>query len=464
MTEILNKKIDEYFEGMVKDLQDFIKIKSVLDEESSSKQCPFGKEIDRALNFILEKGNNFSLKTKNVDGYAGYMEIGEGKDMVGILSHIDVVPAGSGWSVDPYSAEIVDNKLYGRGSLDDKGPAMAVLYALRAIQEAKLPTSKRARLIVGTDEETAGRCIKYYLKNEEPPVYGFSPDANFPIIYAEKGILRFEITENFNEEIKDGVKLKKFQGGTRVNVVPDYAEAILKNIDVQEVQDKIDKLALDKNLEVEENSEGITVKSKGISCHAMNPSEGLNAIQLLLQLLANIEFASDKLTQFLNFINIKFSGNNGKGAELNCTDDVSGNLTINIGIIDINEKQGSLRFDLRYPVTVDGDKIITKLKELAKKENLAFKINQHKPPLYVEKDTEFIKKLQKVYQEMTGQEPKLISIGGGTYCRYVKNTVSFGPVFPGQKELAHQRDEYIRLEDLKLMTKIYAQAIYELIK
>lgn len=464
MKTILNKKIDKYFNNMVRDLQDFIKIKSVLDEESSNNQCPFGKEIDRALKFALKKGKDFGLKTKNVDGYAGYVEIGKGEDMVGILSHIDVVPAGSGWSVDPYSAEIIEDRLYGRGSIDDKGPTIAVLYALHAIQEAQLPTSKRARLIVGTDEETEGRCIKYYLQNEETPLYGFSPDANFPIIYAEKGILRFEITGNFDKASPNGAKLKRLQGGTRVNVVPDYAEAVLEDIDIIKLQYKIDELDLSENLKVEESPKGIIVKAQGISCHAMNPSEGINAIQLLIRLLANIKFTSNKLKQFFEFINDRFNDISGKKAGLACKDKVSGNLTINIGVIDLNKKQGSVKFDVRYPVTADGNTIIEKLEKLAKKAKLSFKVNQHKPPLYVDKDAEFIKKLQKVYREMTGQEPKLISIGGGTYCRYVENTVSFGPVFPGQKELAHQADEYIRLEDFKLIAKIYAQAIYELIK
>ena len=189
MEDILNRMIDRYFDEMVTSLQEFIGYRSLLDNTQLKEPFPFGKAIDDALKYILKKGEDFQLKTKYMDGYAGYIEVGKGSDMVGILGHVDIVPEGEGWSVHPFSGEIIDDKLYGRGSIDDKGPVLAVLYGLRAIKESGLPVKKRGRLIIGTDEETGGRGIKHYLANEEIPIYGFSPDAKFPIIYAEKGIL-----------------------------------------------------------------------------------------------------------------------------------------------------------------------------------------------------------------------------------------------------------------------------------
>lgn len=465
MEDIFNRKIDEYFNEMVKNLQEFIKIPSVLDEAKSGEGFPFGPKIDEALRWILNKGDEFGLKTKNLDGYAGYIEIGNGKEMIGILSHVDVVPAGAGWSVDPYGGEIKEGKIYGRGSIDDKGPTVAVLYALKAIKESNLPVSKRARLIIGTDEESGARCIKYYLEKEELPICGFSPDAEFPIINAEKGILRFELVKSFGERLRSGTYLKRLKGGTRVNVVPDEAEALIEGTVLEEIISKIKESNMKDKLRAEETPEGIVVKAKGVSAHASYPEDGENAIQILFNFLNRIDFVDDELKKFINSLVAKLKMEvDGKTLGISCSDEISGNLTINLGVADFDEKQGSLKFDIRYPVTVDGNGIIEKLKKAFDDLGAEFLINQHKLPLYVDAGADFIKKLQYVYKEMTGDEPRLLSIGGGTYCRYVKNTVSFGPVFPGQKELAHQKDEYISLEDLKKIAKIYAQAIYELIK
>jgi len=468
LEEVLNVKISSYFGDMVGDLQELIRIKSVLEEEKCDERFPFGEGIDRALRFVLERGEAFGLKTKNLDGYAGYVEIGSGQDMVGVLAHIDVVPEGSGWSVDPYGGVILDGKLYGRGSIDDKGPTVAVLYALRAIEESKLPTAKRARLIIGTDEETGGRGLKYYLKKEEAPAYGFSPDATFPIIYAEKGILRFEFIKDIQDQksTKAGEPvLKRISGGTRVNVVPDYSEAWLTNLTTDDVQSIIKKNRLEEKVQAEQVSEGILVKAYGVSAHAMQPREGINAIQLLLTILKDVDFKPHDAKRLIDFLSDKLDMQvNGEKIGLACRDDISGELTLNVGAIKFDDRFGSIKFDVRYPVTKDGNSIIKKLQQMADDMSARLIINQHKPPLYVDKDTELIKKLQLVYKQMTGQEPTLLAIGGGTYCRYVKNTVSFGPVFPGQKELAHRNNEYIGLPDLKKIAKIYGQAIYELMK
>lgn len=465
MENVLNIKIDEYFDEIVKNIQEFIKIPSILDEDDTDENIPFGRKIDEALGWILKKGEELGLKSVNVDGYAGYVEIGKGSEMVGILGHVDVVPAGTGWSVGPFSGEIKEGKLYGRGSVDDKGPVIAALYALKAIEDSRLPVSKRARLIIGTDEETGARCIKHYLEKEEQPVCGFSPDAEFPIIYAEKGILRFELIKNFDDSPGSEVILKKIRGGTRVNVVPDYAEAVIKGADGEKIESRIRERELSGKIYIERSPEGIVIKAKGISAHASYPEDGENAIQMLLNFLTLIDFGGKEAKTFIDAVagRLKMESD-GKTLGISCSDSVSGALTINLGVVDFDEKLGKLKFDIRYPVTIDGNEIIEKLKKIAGDLGAKFLINQHKLPLYVDPDTEFIKKLQNVYKKMTGDEPKLLSIGGGTYCRYVKNTVSFGPVFPGQKELAHQKDEYIALEDLRRIAKIYVQAIYELIK
>jgi len=450
----LNKIIDEYFDQLVEDLKSFIGIPSVLDETTACEGSPFGLEINRALEWILEKGKQFGFRSKNLDGYAGYIEIGNGAEMVGILTHADVVPAGIGWTVNPFRGEIKDGRIYGRGSIDDKGPTIAVLYALKAIKESNLAISKRIRLIAGADEETDNRCIQHYLKEEETPICGFSPDAEFPIINAEKGILQIDIIKKIEVRVSPKVYVKKMVGGTKVNMVPGEAEALIVGLTLQDIRQKLQNNVFKGKLQVEETPEGLLVKAKGTPAHASKPYEGENAIQMLLSFLKTLEIKGSEV------LHMKADE---RDLGISCSDDISGALTVNLGIVDVNEERGIFKFDIRYPVTVNVDEIIERLKQTLGDSSTEILINSHESPLYVSPDAEFIKKLQYVYKEMTGDDPILLSIGGGTYCRYVKNTVSFGPVFPGQKELAHCSDEYISLHDLRLITMIYAQAIWELI-
>lgn len=468
MQKILNQYINEHFDQLVKDTQGFISINSVLDESNTTPGAPFGEGIRQALTYALNKADEMGFETKNIDGYAGYAQYGHEGDQVAILAHVDVVPAVGDWIVPPYSAEIIDNKLYGRGSVDDKGPAMACLYALKAIKDCKLPIKNHARIILGTDEETLARGIYYYLDREKAPDYGFSPDAEFPIIHAEKGTIRFMY--HLPESDSDIVEL---HAGTRLNVVPDLAVAKIKGISPQEVLACADKLQLKAKINAHAREGQTTIEVHGVSSHACYPENGINAIQNLLLLLKVLYPVHDTpLKQSLfRLTDLLKDETNGASLGIACNDEVSGDLSFNTAIIEVSAKgkkgdvnnRNVIKFDLRYPVTHNGEKLLSTLEKAGDSIGIKYELIQHKPPLYVEKDRPFIKELQKAYKECTGGEPKCISIGGGTYCRYVKNTVSFGPVFPGQIELAHQNNEFIALDDLKEITKIYAQAIYNLI-
>lgn len=467
LEKIINDIIEKKINQIINSTQKLVQIKSVL-EPGKGHNKPFGEGIFRALDYSLKLGRELELKSKNIDGYAGYIEIGQGDELIGVLCHLDVVPEGSGWDFPPYDGKIHKGKLYGRGSLDDKGPTVACIFALKAIQESGLPVTKRARIILGTDEETQARGIKYYLKKEEKPLYGFSPDAEFPVIYAEKGILRFDLAKEFDrEEIKGEIVLKNLIGGTRVNVVPDRAKAELevtsKGWNV--LQKSLDQLPADK-IKVEKKDDNLVIlESIGKSAHGSYPEEGINAISLILSFLNRLNLKPNALREFIRIL-VDNTENDvyGQKIGISCKDEVSGPLTLNLGIININKKEGRATFDVRYPVSSDKEVIWSKLNEFSIENNIILSELQHKPPLYVDRESKLIKKLQKVYTEMTGQDARLISIGGGTYCRYLKNFVAYGPVFPGQKELAHQPNEYISISDLIKITKIYAQAIYELIK
>ena len=378
---------------------------------------------------------------------------------------MDVVPAAGDWKYPPFSAMLEDGKIYGRGSVDDKGPAVACLYGMKAVMDAGLPMSNHVRIIAGTDEETFARGIHYYLERENAPAYGFSPDAEFPIIYAEKGIIRFGYRLPLALPDKN---ILSIHAGTRLNVVPSLAEVQIAALP-SDIGDSVPAARKDRSrFEVLPDAGFVKILSHGIPSHASYPNEGYNVIQGLLSLLSAIfPNSNDPLKLFLHKLNDSFAmETDGNSWGIACKDEISGALTCNMAILEADASEAIVKFDVRYPVTHDSDQLTARLECYAYElgSDTKYELVQHKKPLYVEKDRPFIKKLQKAYAETTGEAADLLSIGGGTYCRYLKNFVSMGPVFPGQKELAHQENEFLALDDLRQFAKIYAQAIYELVK
>ncbi len=463
------KEIEERREDLIKDTQDFLKIKSVLDESESFEGAPFGKGIKEALDFVLDKSKKFNMEVKNLDGFGGHTEIGEGDELVGILCHVDVVPEGNDWSYPPYEATIHDGKIYARGAIDDKGPSMAVIYAMKIIKDLDLKLSKRVRAIFGTDEESHWRGIDYYFEREEMPTIGFAPDADFPIITSEKGIgiitLEGEVENNNTKK----AKVTDFSAGQRPNMVPDFATVkLIGNKEVLEQIKKAFSIFLSKyehGGEFEDNNENeLSIQLKGVSAHGMEPQKGINAGLELINFfvtLENLIHIDDWMKWSIEHLYQDYFGNKmGIAYE----DEISGFLTVNTGLIKLEDNKISIVINIRYPITNTYDKTIKILEDRAKLVNLVISKSDDIKPHYVDKEHFLVKTLQKVYEEQTGTEADLLSIGGGTYARALNVGVAFGPIFPGKTETAHQKNEHIEIEDLIKATAIYAQAIYELAK
>ena len=456
---------------LIKDTQEFLQIQSVLEEEGKEEGAPFGKGIKQALDHTLLKCEQFGMKIKNVDGYAGHAEIGEGQDLIGILCHVDVVPEGDGWSAPPYSAEIRDGKIFARGAIDDKGPTMAAIYAMKIIKDLDIPLSKRVRLILGTDEESHWRGVNYYFEREEMPTMGFAPDADFPIIIAEKGIVNVSIHQNVEEYInpkEDFITLESFSAGKRSNMVPDQAKAVLGGIkDELEVlknsyEDFLAEYPHGGSVHIENDELVLTLS--GISAHGMEPHKGINAgLELIHFLSAHNSTISNP--DWVSFVSEHlYEDHQGDRLEIAFKDDITGPLTVNPGIIQYSDKKFQLVLNIRYPVTTPYEDMIDRLKKKLLNSHLEIVDLANSNPHHVDKEHLLVKTLQKVYEEQTGEKATLLSIGGGTYARALTSGVAFGPLFPGKLETAHQKDEYIEIEDLLQATAIYAQAIYELAK
>lgn len=466
-----DKIVDSMKDDIIKSTQELIRFKSL--ESTPEPGAPFGREIRACLDRTLEICSSLGMKTENFDGYAGHAEFGEGEEAIGILVHVDVVPEGSGWTFDPYGGEVANGRIYGRGTSDDKGPAVAAIYGLKAVMESGEKFNRRVRIIVGCDEES-GRwaCMKHYFKNNEMPVCGFSPDADFPIINSEMGILLFKLEKEFEMAEAcscEGLEVKSIKGGNKANMVPDYCECELemKRDFTERITKTIEYLNQKNNskLELEFSGSKCTIKSYGISAHGSTPEKGLNAISQLISCLCKLPLKVSEQTAYINFLDEHIGmETDGTSFGVAMSDEVSGKLVFNLGTIDISEKKGSIGINIRYPVTKTSGEVYDIIREKIAPAGIDLVIGDGKDPLYVPADNFMIKILQKVYEDVTGEKAELISIGGGTYARAIKNAVAFGPLFPGREETAHQKDEYLELEDLMKSTKIYAEAIYELVK
>ncbi|WP_017756167.1 dipeptidase PepV [Calidifontibacillus oryziterrae] len=465
------EEVNKRKSSIIEDTQKFLQIKSVLDENETSIDAPLGVGIAKALQFLLNKGENDGFIVKNLNGLAGHIEYGTGKELIGILCHVDVVPEGDGWTSDPYGAEIRENKIFARGAIDDKGPTIAAYYALKIVKELGEPFQKRVRIILGTDEESNWRCVDHYFKHEEMPTMGFAPDADFPIINAEKGILDFTLTQHFQASGEQGeIVLQSFQAGRRLNMVPDMAVAILE-CKTEKSGDLLKEqfvLFLQNN-----NVKGkavlrdhtVELKLEGISAHGMEPNNGKNAGLLLNQFLAK-QHLDNNGTKFSTFVN-QYLGQETRGHTIGIAfeDQISGELTINCGILSYDRAGiGEIGLNLRYPVSHKIEESKKKIIAIAEGNGFSYTELDDSKPHYVDEQTPFIQILKKVYEQQTGGKAELLAIGGGTYARSLTSGVAFGPLFPGRPDVAHQKDEYIEIEDLLRATAIYAQAIYELVK
>lgn len=442
-------------EGMIKELQQLVVIPSVLSEETAP-DAPFGKDVKQALDWFLEKGKANGYQVKNVADVAGHLEIGDGDELLGILGHVDVVPVGDGWTKNPFGGEVEDGKLYGRGAIDDKGPTIAAWTALNIVKDAGFEFSKRIRLIIGTDEESGFRCVDRYFETEEMPTIAFAPDADFPIINAEKGIAGIRFSKNI-WEMPD--ELLSFVSGKRTNMVPDLAEAAVEG-EVAQWQQALEEFCSTHSVSgsAEAQGEAVRLRIHGKSAHAMEPDHGVNAGILMALFLKNHLTGDGQ--EFMEFIAENFyQDSRGQRLGLAFADEVSGDTTFNAGIFRFERNEtATVEISMRYSITYPFEEKVKKIGLLG----YELTVDSNSLPHYVDENDPFIKTLQQAYERQTGEKAELLAIGGGTYARVLDKGVAYGMLFPGEKDVAHQADEFVDIGNLVKAAAIYAEAIYEL--
>ena len=436
---MIDKYIDDFKKEIIIKTQELIQIPSV-NSDLTDENKPFGKNIHKALEYMLSLGNSLGFKTKNIDGYCGYIEFGEGEEILGIIGHLDVVPEGDDWNFPPFSGTIFDNKIFGRGAIDDKGPVIASLYAMKVIKDNfNDKINKRVRLILGLNEEKNWECINYYKLHEELPTIGFSPDADFPCIYAEKSIITSYLNMDYSDFLSKSICIKEIDTKQNaINVVPKFCSVIINiNSDIINAEnfiETIQKVTKQYDFEIDiykmSNSE-IKLTSHGIQAHSAHPKLGINAISRLIIILNNVFNHYDVNIELFDFFD-KYINTEYDGKKLGINfEDESGKLTLNVS--DFKLENGILKLGMNIHIPIHTDVVDignTFLKYTSPYLNIDFDTINYMPHLYISKDDYLVTTLCQIYNKETNSNLKPLPIGGATYARAFDNCISFGMNFP----------------------------------
>ena len=456
MDKKLYDLIDSYADAFAAQLTRWIQVPSVKDETGATVApgAPFGAEVRRMYDMALNDCEAEGFVTRGFDGYALDATLqGESDEAIAVLGHLDVVPAGDGWAVDPFAAVREGDRIYGRGTSDDKGPSLCALYAMKAIKEAGIPLKKSIRLILGCDEESGWEDMAYYAEHVGLPEVGFSPDASFPLINTEKAMLHM----NFTAPVaKDGLQVKQMFTGERTNVIPGESKALLEGGEelAAQVAAYAGKTGLPYTAEV--TAEGVWVTAEGIPGHSAYPTGRRNAIGMMLKLFKELGVKG----AFATLADVVGMESHGESLGCACEDAVSGPLTCNMGILHLQDGEIYCTLDMRVPITADLDRLAANAK--AALPGFTVVHESQKEPHHVPAESELVSNLLAAYHEETGLPAEPQSTGGGTYAKCLKQGVAFGASFPDDEDLAHQAGEYSDLSKMITATKIYANALVRL--
>jgi len=463
----LQNAVNEFKEELIQSVQECIKIKSVSGDQAGTK---------KVLAFYLDLGRQMGFTTRNVEDLGGIIEFGEGEKTIGIIVHLDTVPEGIGWNFPPFAGQIQDGRIYGRGAIDDKGPALAALYALKACKDCGLELQSKIRIIIGIDEESTWHTTPQLLKKIEEPDFSFVPDSKFPIVIAEKGLVWLEIQKDLQQNTVNkngGLKIQILQGGSEsLNIVPDYCEASLQlNPDPagqnlkQLLEDKLKEYTRQTGSDIVLKPSSATLKliSRGKSAHAFSCNEGRNAISQLILFLNQLDLEQPQkefIETYSRYIGLE---NFGESLGLQMEDNLTGKLTVSPGYLNLDDKQATLKIDLRFPAGERLETIKPKIEKAFAVFNGRLTILDSLQSLSFPEDDDNIQKLLQVYKDYSGDtQAKPLGMGGTTFAKAFQRAVAFGPTFPGMAKVEHQPDEYMEIDHLVRCTEIYARAIQAL--
>lgn len=439
--------VEKNYENMLQDLKDLVKHNSVYAEDEK----PFGKEnravLEEAIRIMKDKG----FETGNVDYYACYGEIGQGEQTIGIVAHLDIVPAGEGWDSDPFEVVQKGDRLYGRGVSDDKGAAVASMYAMKYLLDNGYPFKKKVRLILGCNEETGSKCMQHYVEKCGHVDLGFTPDGSFPGIYAEKGMIS-GLLKGRNTKIID------IKGGEARNIVCKKVECTVPNGSFDE--DRFKKFLMDNRITFEiEKDENTKLTVHGVAAHGASPDLGVNAINYLFEALYEADFNDSYVNFFHKYIGLCL---HGEKMDFESIKDEATDTSTNIGIVYKEGNEINATVDMRFAIEASVAKAKALL-DVVKDDENEFVFLGGIEPLFFKQDSPMIQAMIKAYQDVTGDtESKMKAIGGGTYAKSIHNIIAFGCGFEKDKDNIHNANESMAIDNFKKQVLIYIEAIKNL--
>jgi succinyl-diaminopimelate desuccinylase len=454
--EQIRQWLKAHEQDLLHDTLQMLRIPSI--EGDPEPNAPFGRANRDALDLALGLAEKYGMRTKDLEGYAGYAEFGPGDRLVVSLGHLDVVPVGAGWKHEPFGAEIDGDYIYSRGTVDDKGPTMASFYAVRALMECAPNLPARIRQVFGCNEESGFRCVERYAQTEEPPTFGVAPDSGWPLYHAEKGIANLVITLPARQ---GELEILELCGGQRPNIVIDSCQCTVRVADRarRHVEEKLAD-SWDKNVTFLWSGDTLEIRAVGKAAHGSTPFLGDSAGTRLFRFLLAISPLSDERY----FEQLLLSTHpSGVGIGIHGGDDVSQDLTSNLGTVELKGNRIELLYNVRYPVTWTGEKLEGLCRDYLKglEGDWRLDVTRDSPPLYFPLDHPMVKTICEVVEEETGERKPPGTMGGGTYARALPNTVSIGTGWEGDGN-AHETDERLKIEHLFRMSRIYAHILYRL--
>ena len=456
--------IDSHRQEMIDDICKLCRINSEKMPYTEGK--PYGDGAFDALHAALAMMEDYGFSITNYDNYVGTADLNDKERQLDILAHLDVVPAGEGWTVtEPFEPVEKDGKLYGRGTADDKGPAVAALYAMRAIKELGIPVKKNVRLILGTDEECGSSDIEVYYKREKEAPMTFSPDASFPVINIEKGRIPGGFSASFKAS-EDQPKIVSIDAGIKVNVVPGKAKAVVAGLEAEVLTQAADAVEKQTGLSFSfgETEDGIQITVEGKGAHASTPDEGNNALTGLLSYLVSLPLADCPQLQAVKSLVTLFphGDTRGKAVGIAMEDELSGPLTLAFDMLTLDKDHLKGAFDCRACLCATEENSLNVIRARMAEEGLTLQADHMTAPHHVDGNSHFVKTLLKAYEEYTGLEGHCESTGGGTYVHHLENGVAFGASMPGTDNKMHGADEFAVIDELLTSAKIFAQVIVDL--
>lgn len=461
-TEKIEKFFAENTDNMLRDVAALVAVPSTREAPLPGK--PFGEGPAKALDTALSIARDMGFKTRNFDNYAGTIDLGD-EPKLAILAHVDVVEAGDGWDTDPYVPVLKDGKLYGRGTSDDKGPAIAALYAMAAARAIE-PGLEGVRLVLGCAEETGSECMEHYMSCEKLPGMVFSPDAEFPVINIEKGGFAPRFGAHWTEPDKAVPGVVSFVGGKTFNIVPGKATAVVRGLEAGAVEAAAKAQNTGVAFTVTQEGENVCILCEGKGAHASTPQEGVNAQTALIKLLCSLDLRGSNAEALKKLAELFPHGDTcGEALGINISDEVSGDLTMAFSVLAMDENGFEAVFDSRVPICGNKDNVAAPV--LEKFAKVGFRVlggSEMRPPHHTPEDSQFVQTLLKSYEKFSGLEGKCIAIGGGTYVHEVEGGVAFGCTLPGTDTHMHGANEFTPVDELVMSAKIFTDVILKLCK